>query len=361
MEDKFSDLFIEKKMTIKNAMKMMDKAARKILFVTDKRKRLLGTVTDGDIRRWILADGSLSKKIDRVYNTSPTYLKKIDEGISKKEVQKIVLETGLESIPVVNNTGQIVDVLFWKDMIKGDLINPRKRALLNVPVVIMSGGQGTRLDPFTKILPKALIPIGDKPVIEVIIANFLKYTSGAIYLILGYKKEMIKSYFDNNPVHYRIQYIYEGPNPLGTVGGLGLIPENFPDTFFLSNCDTVIKAGYDDIYALHRKNRNDLTVVSSMQHFVLSYGVININSDGELKKIEEKPEYDFLVNTGMYVIEKKILRFIPPKKPFHITDLIKEVKRQKGKIGVYPVSEKSWLDVGRWESYREITKDFFAE
>jgi len=227
-------------------------------------------------------------------------------------------------------------------------------------MIIMAGGQGSRLDPFTRILPKALIPIGDKPVSEVIIENFLRHVSGDIYLILGHKGEMIESYFKNNTDDYRIKYLHEGKAPLGTAGGLKLVPKKFPNTFFLSNCDTIIKAGFDDIYTFHKKNRYEITVIGSMQHFKVPYGVMEIGSGGKLKRIKEKPEHDFLVNTGMYVMEKRILKYIPSKSPSHVTDLIRKVKKHKGRIGIYPVSEKSWFDVGQWDPYKETANHFLG-
>ncbi len=359
MTSDFTDLFINKNITIKGAMKQMDKTGKRILFITDKKHRLMGTVTDGDTRRWILSDGDLNKKVDKIYNKKPTYIR---QGTPKKEMRGIILRSGAAGpFPLIDENMRIIDILFWKDFVRKNTDHDKQQPTLKVPVVIMAGGQGSRLDPFTRIFPKALIPIGDKPVAEVIISNFLQYICGTIYLVLGYKKEMIKSYFDNNTANYKISYLYEGKRPLGTVGGLRLIPKNFPDTFFLSNCDTIIKAKYDDIYMFHKKNRYDLTIIGSMQHIILPYGVIKIRSAGELKRMEEKPEYDFLVNTGMYVIEKKILRYIPAKKMFHITDLIKELRARKGRIGVYPVSEKSWFDVGRWDSYKETAKHFLGE
>lgn len=355
MTKKLEDLFITGKYTIKNAMKHMDKGSRKILFLTDKKRKLIGTITDGDIRRWILTDGDLGAKVDKIYNDNPVY---VDRYTSKRRIRKIMLEAGVNSLPIVDENKRIVNLLFWSDVIKDEAGMPSKAQALKIPLVVMAGGQGSRLDPFTKILPKALIPVGDKPVIELIIDNFREHITDAIYFIIGYKGEMIKSYFDNSGAEYKVKYIYEKDRALGTVGGLKLLPRTISNTFFLSNCDTIIKARYDDIYSFHKKNGYDLTIICSMQHFVVPYGVVDINSGGELKKIEEKPEYDFLVNTGMYLVDKKTLRYIPRDRTFHITDFIKKLKRKKCKIGVYPVSEKSWLDVGQWEAYKETTKNF---
>jgi len=353
MPKNLDDIFINKGHTIKNAMKQMDKSSRKILFVVDEERRLIGTITDGDIRRWILSGGDINRNIEKIYNKRPIYAK---EGISEKEARVIILEARVDSLPILDKHGHIVDVFFWRNLVKDAEEVSEKKFRLKIPVVIMAGGQGGRLDPFTRILPKALIPIGDKPVAEVIINNFLQYVSGGFYLILGYKGGMIKSYFDNSSDSYNIKYLHERNEPLGTIGGLKLLPRDFPGTFFLSNCDTIIKAQYDDMYEFHKKNKHDITIVGSMQHFMLPYGVIKINSGGGLKKIDEKPEYDFLVNTGMYLMEKKILKYIPSKKIFHATDLMKEVKKHNGRIGVYPISEKSWLDIGQWEEYKKVVE-----
>jgi len=358
MQNSYKALFIDKKRTVKEAMRQMDKTAKKILFVADNRDILLGTITDGDIRRWILAGGDLNKKIIKIYNREPVYIKK---DASKREIRRIVLKIGSSGFPVVDEKMRVVNVIFWKELIKNDILEEKRTSGLRIPIVIMAGGEGSRLDPFTKILPKALIPIDDKPAAEIIIENFLDDVTGKIYFILGYKGDMIKSYFKNIETKYDIKYISEGKKKYGTAGGLRLLPRNISGTFFLSNCDTLIEADYNEIYSFHRNNHYDITMVSSMQHFIVPYGVISINSGGELKHIKEKPEYDFLVNTGMYVVEKRLLRLIPARKNFHMTDLLRKVKKNGGKIGVYPVSEKSWLDIGQWESYREATKRLLAK
>jgi len=352
--DNFESLFIRRGLTVKNAMKQMDITGRKILFVIDKENRLFGTITDGDIRRWILIDGDLNERVEKICNRTPICVKK---DISKRELRKKILETGLGALPIIDSEGRIINIFFLNDLIKEELITGKKKADLNVPVVIMAGGQGNRLEPFTKILPKALIPICDKPAVQVIMDNFLQYISGDFYLVLGHKSEMIKSYFNTIAINYQINYLHEGIKPLGTVGGLQLIPKKFAQTFFLCNCDTIVKAKYDDIFTFHKQNEFDITIIGSMQHFMVPYGVMKINAGGELKEIEEKPEYSFLVNTGMYIIEKRVLQYIPKNRCFHIIDLIKRIKKNKHKIGVYPVSEKSWFDVGQWESYKETTRE----
>lgn len=351
MKARIRKLLINKNISIRQAMKQMGEGAEKILFVVSGKSELVGSLTDGDIREWILADGSLSETVEKVFNKNPVYVKKehyIDE------VKKIMIEKKLEWIPLVDDSNMVQDVYLWEDIFSdGSRIEKKK---INIPVVIMAGGKGARLDPFTRILPKPLVPIGEKPVVEIIMDNFYEAGCKDFHLVLGYKGEMIKSYFDNTPLSYKIKYIWE-KDPLGTIGGLKLLPQDMPDTFFVSNCDIIIKADYSDIYDFHIRNNYQITLVGSMKHFTIPYGIIEIGDRGELKGMIEKPEYDFLVNTGMYLVQKDILNIIQNNKMLHLTDLVKLVKEnKKGEVGVYPVNEQSWFDIGQWEKYRETVK-----
>lgn len=333
--------------SVKEAMKQMDELGEKILFVVDKNRKLLGTLTDGDIRRWILADGDLTESIDRIYNRRPIY---VQEDYNIDDVKKIMIEEKIVWIPIVGKNSKILDVLLW-DNIFGE----KKKATskdLNMPVVIMGGGRGTRLDPFTRILPKPLIPIGDKPVIELIMDNFIEFGCKDFFLVLGHKSEMIRSYFNNGSNNYRVKFIQED-KPLGTVGGLRLLPEDLPENFFVTNCDVLIDGDYKEICDFHLKNNNHITIVGSVKHFRIPYGVMKISSGGILNELIEKPEYDFLVDTGMHVFKKEVISLIPKRGLFHITDLIIKLKAKKGKIGVYPVRERAWIDIGQWEEYKK--------
>jgi len=351
MRGDISSLLIKRDVMIRDAMKKMDDGAERILFVTDEDMKMLGTLTDGDIRRWILSEGALFESIDKLFNQNPI---SVDENYNMDNVRDTMIEQKIDWIPVVDKERRIVDVIIWEDIFKG---KQRDKDILNVPVVIMAGGTGLRLDPFTKILPKPLIPIGDKPISEITMDSFYEYGCREFYLILGYKAEMVKSYFDNTELKYRINYIKED-KPLGTIGGLSLLPQDFAEDFLVTNCDTIIKANYADIFKFHMDNGHDITMVGSMQHFTVPYGVINIDSKGSLKGIIEKPEYDFLTNTGMYVVKKNIIDSIPKDKMFHVTDLIEALKKNGGRVGVYPISQKSWLDVGQWEEYRKTLREF---
>lgn len=341
---------ISKDATIKESMKQLGISSNKILFVVDELWNLLGTVTDGDIRRWILRNGSLKKKIEFVCNKKPVYVEEAKYSI--EEVKEIMINKKIEAIPVVDGNKKIVDALFWENIFGESYKKPGKK--LGVPVVIMAGGQGERMRPFTKIWPKPLIPVGEKPVIEVVMDSFSDNGCRDFFLLLNYKSEMIKSYFDNSDIKYKIHYIKEN-KPLGTAGGLRLLPKNFPETFFLSNCDIIIKEDYEEMYDFHKHYGHDITIAASYKHFIIPYGVIESDRE-KLEKIIEKPEHDYLVVTGVYIMQKSVINSIPNNKTFHMPDLIASVKNSGGKVGIYPISEKSWSDIGELEKYKETIK-----
>jgi len=344
-------ILIGPNITIKQALKQMTEAARKILFVVDSKDKLMGTVTDGDIRKWILKGGSLSEKIAKAMNFNPTILK---EGYSKEEAKSLMTSKRIECIPIVNEEKKVISAIWWMDLFEAKF---KKHKAIKLPVVVMAGGEGARLSPFTKILPKPLIPIGEKTVIELIISKFIEYGCRDFYLSVNYKSNLIKAYFNDFEHNYNINYIEEN-EPLGTVGGLYLLKDKIKSAFFITNCDILIEADYADILQFHKDNRNQITLVGSMKHYIIPYGVCEIQKGGKLKKIREKPEYDFLVNTGMYVLEPQVLKDIPENKFYHITDLINDYRKKGKKIGVYPISEKSWLDIGQLEELQEIVKRF---
>lgn len=215
----------------------------------------------------------------------------------------------------------------------------------------MAGGFGKRLDPFTRVLPKPLIPIGDKTIVECIIDEFRKYQINSFYLSVNYKSKIIKSYFEELKPKYKINYVDED-KPLGTAGSLRFIKNKIKSTFFLTNCDTIIKDDYFKMLKFHKKHKYDITIISSRKSYVIPFGICELKPNASLFKIEEKPSYVFLVNTGMYIVEQKCLKLIPENRVFHFTQLIENVIKNGGNVGVFPIKSKSWLDVGGWEEYK---------
>ncbi|MDP8213484.1 MAG: nucleotidyltransferase family protein [Candidatus Zapsychrus exili] len=349
--ERLEKVLIKPDQSIKLTLKHMDLVGEKTMFVVDKKKKLLGTVTDGDIRRWILKGKSLLDDVSSVMNCKPISLAK---DFQQEQTKTIMIKKEIECLPVVDEAQRVIAAVWWMDLFKSKL---KKLRSLELPVVIMAGGEGARLHPFTKILPKPLMPIGDKPIIEIIINRFFDYGCKDFYLSLNYKSSIIKAYFSDFKHAYKINYILES-KPLGTAGSLHFLKNRIKKTFFVSNCDILIEADYADIFEFHRQKKNKITLVSSMKNYTIPYGVCEIQGGGVLKNIREKPEYDFLVNTGMYVLEAEVLADIPKNHFFNITDLINDYLKRGEKIGVYPVSEKSWLDMGQFEALQETLNKF---
>lgn len=224
----------------------------------------------------------------------------------------------------------------------------------------MAGGKGTRLYPYTKILPKPLIPIGDIPIIEHIINRFRDYGVSDFFIPVNYKKGMIKSYFADLLPDYSITYIEE-EKPLGTAGSLKLINEKFKNPTIVTNCDILIEADYSDIYNHHIKSGNKLTIVSALKKIVIPYGVIKTGNQGNIESIDEKPCLSYFVNTGMYVLESELFSLIPDNTFFHMTDLVNKLLKENIKLGIYPIGEDAFLDMGELEEMRRMEKKLMVK
>ena len=337
--------------TVLEAMRQLEDTAQKILFVVDDDERLLGSLTDGDIRRWILAEGDLQGHVEQVCNRDPH---RVAESYDLDHVRNLMVEKNIGCIPVVNGSDQVTALLFWDDVFAEErrigLIEP-----LAIPIVIMAGGKGTRLDPLTRVLPKPLIPLGEKTVVEHIIDSFVKYGISRFYLSVNEKSKIIKSFFEELNPPYTIKYIEEN-RPLGTAGSLGLLRGSLDGSFIVTNCDVIIEADLHDIIEFHENNSHDITLVGSLKSYPIPYGICEISNGGALERITEKPEYSFLVNTGMYLLRAEMLDLIPDGEVFHMTDLIAHAKEAGAKIMVFPVSDNAWIDTGEWAEYRKALR-----
>ncbi|MBN1914124.1 MAG: nucleotidyltransferase family protein [Candidatus Omnitrophica bacterium] len=345
------DFLISPEFTVKQALKKIDEAGRRIIFVVDKKGVILGVVTDGNMRRWILEGRSLNKKVTKVMNSEPIVLK---EGYLREDAKAIMLSEEIECIPIVDDKRKVISAAWWVDLFQEEF-KPQKK--IDTPVVVMAGGEGTRLLPFTHVLPKPLIPVGEKPIIEMIIDKFSQYGCEDFYFSLNYKSNIIKAYFNDFEHKYRISYIQE-ERPLGTAGSLHLLKKKIRGTFFVVNCDTLIEADYTDILRFHKDKKNKITLVGAMKHYTIPYGVCKLGRSGSLVAIEEKPEHDFLAITGLYLLEPQVLRQIPANKCYHLTDLINSCLKKGCRVGVYPISEKSWLDMGELQELQKTLKKF---
>jgi len=344
-----AQILVSPEASLKQALRRMDEAGSKIVFAADGEGRLRGSLSDGDIRRWILKGRDIGARVDLVMVKKPRYLA---EGYSEEEARRLVVDLKLQCVPVVDGRRRIKGAVWWFDFFKE---KTEKGPRLGLPVVIMAGGKGTRLAPLTNILPKPLTPIGDTTIAQKIMDRFAQYGCEKVYMSVNFKANLIKAYFSDAGQRYRIKFVEE-KKPLGTAGSLYLLRRRIKNTFFLSNCDILIEADYADILRFHRARKNKMTIVGSMKHFAVPYGVCDIRNGGDLVSVREKPEYDFLVNTGMYLLEPDLFQLIPVNRPMNMPELIAKCLASGIKVGVYPISEKSWVDTGEWNQLRETLR-----
>ncbi len=341
------NLIENKNMKIVDALKKIDSNALGILFVVDEDERLVGTLSDGDVRRWLIKTGNLDSVIFQVMNCKPKYLNIGEEN----SANRILLENSITAIPVVDSDMHIINVIDNKEI---NYENEKKKtALKNVPVVMMAGGKGTRLYPYTKILPKPLIPVGEKPIAEIIIESFCNYGCDDFYLIINHKKNMIKAYFNEVEKNYRVHYVDE-EKPLGTGGGISLLQGLIKDTFILTNCDNIVEEDYEQIYNYHKEQHNLITMICSLKTLTFPYGVVNLADEGAIKSMEEKPTFSFFTNTGCYIVEPEVIDDIPIDTFMGFPDIIEKYRMEGKKVGVYPVSENSWLDMGEMDALEKM-------
>jgi dTDP-glucose pyrophosphorylase/predicted transcriptional regulator len=338
--------------SIKQAMLQLTQEGIKILLILDANQKLTGTLTDGDIRRGITSGVELSTEIAEIMARNFLSVNINDMNVRQK-ARDLMQKHHIEYVPIIDDERKLVDIVSWHDYFT---LEPSKivHALLQNPVVIMAGGKGTRLDPFTKILPKPLIPLGEKPIVEVIMDRFYEQGFHRFKLVINHKKEMIRLYFCENKQPYEIELIEEN-DYCGTVGGLFLLKEKIDDTFILTNCDTLIDGDYGDFLNWHRERKNILTIVGSHKEVTVPYGVLSM-TNGALTEMIEKPKYDLFVNTGTYVMEPDIFHYIGDNENIDIDKLILKLQsNMEAKVGVFP-SWGRWFDIGQWDEYRNTLK-----
>lgn len=337
------DIYIEEDKSILDAMCQLDRSGKKILFV-HKNGKLLASLTDGDIRRWILKKGDLQMSIKYAANYRPQFLYEQEEDLAVHTIK----ELGIDAVPIIDKEHLIKKIVFANDT------RQKHRVFdIEIPVVIMAGGLGTRLSPYTKILPKPLIPVGDYPIAEHIIHQFCLYGCSQFYMIVNYKRNMIKAYFDEIDKKYRLDFITE-EKPLGTGGGISLLKGKIKNTFILTNCDILIDDDLTKAYKQHIESENLITMVCSLKNFTIPYGVINIGEDGIIQSMQEKPNMSFFTNTGCYLVEPEVIEDLEYNKPADFPTIIEKYMRAEKKIGYYPIGEEAWLDMGQLDELEKM-------
>lgn len=342
---------ISAEMSIVKTMKLMDETFTKIMLVFDENK-FIGIITNGDLQRAIIANIPLNTHIREIINNEGKIYAHINDDC--ETIREWMITKRAELMPIVDENNNLVDVIFWDDILEGTSQKTLFTSI-NIPVVIMAGGKGSRLAPLTNVYPKPLIPIGEKTIVETIMDKFVAHNCHDFYMSVNYKADTIKNYFDfiNNP-DYNINFFQE-EKPLGTAGSLRLLKDKINSTFFVSNCDILIEEDYSEILNYHRNNHNELTVVAAVKTISIPYGTITTGENGILESIEEKPTLSFKINTGLYILEPSLIDEIPDEF-YHITHLMDKLKSEGRRVGVYPISQNDWKDMGEWNEYLKMIK-----
>ena len=334
--------------SLSEAMRRIDQSKTKILFLVDDYGKLISSLTDGDIRRFLLSGGKLNAPAVNASNRNPK------TALTLAEAKSLYDSKSLFVIPIIDEKGIIIDVY------DGEHARAVKRPQLNIPVVINAGGKGTRLNPFTKVLPKPLIPVGEVPIIELIMEQYQSYGCNDFSIIVNYKRELIKAYFAENKDRYNITW-YDENKPLGTAGGLSFLRGKISSTFFFSNCDSLLTADYDSMMNFHRQNRSIITMICADKNITVPYGIVETGIDSEIKDMKEKPLISFIINTGIYIVEPEVLEDISEDVFIDFPDVIKLELQKGSKVSAFSVSEDDWLDMGQLSELEKMRKRLYGE
>lgn len=336
---------VEENTSVIESMKKIDSGAKGIVFVCRDAK-LCAVVTDGDVRRHILRNGDLLQPVSMIAHDDPVCL----TADQASQAGRVMRERAITAIPIVNDRREIIDIRFWRDEFMDSAKEGRARpkTALGIPLVIMAGGKGTRLRPYTDILPKPLIPVGEQTITEHIMDRFAAYDCRQVYMIVNYKKDFIKAYYADSEIRRDIAFVEE-EEYLGTGGGLRMLTDKVGGTFFMSNCDILIDADYADILDYHRRSGNILTMVCAEKKFEIPYGTVLLDEEKRIVGLQEKPWFDFRVNTGFYVIEPDFLEKIPSRTFIHITDVIERCIAAGERVGCYLIPDDAWMDMGQFD------------
>ena len=349
LPDRIKNIIIDGNTSIIESLRLMDSKRMKSLIVFTLGG-FKGIITIGDLQRAIIAKISLDTPIINILdNLTKEYANVRD---SREDIKTWMIEMRAEFMPVLDEKKELVDVVFWDELFP-EINIAHNRKKIDLPVVIMAGGKGTRLKPLTNVVPKPLVPVGSKTILEIILDQFEAIGCHKFYISVNYKADMMKYYLRQLPHQYDVEFFQE-EKPLGTIGSVSLLKGKIKTPFFVSNCDSINEQDYRDVFDYHVQNHNDLTTVTTVKSFKIPYGVIETGKDGLMTSISEKPELTYQVNTGVYILNPNCIDEIPVGQFFHVTHRMDAIKARGGRVGCFPVSEHSWKDMGEWPEYLKM-------
>ncbi len=331
--------------TIKDALQIIDNGGKQIALVVNEYDKLIGTITDGDIRRGLLKGLNVESSIESVVFKTPT-IAKISN--TREEILKIALEKKLHQIPVVDDMGHVVGLEEIEELIKPKYKKNR--------VVLMVGGLGSRLKPLTEKVPKPMLKVGNKPILQTIVEKFAEYGYCNFTMCLNYKSNIIQNYFsDGKDFGVNIDYICEKKR-MGTAGALSLLEEKPYEPFFVMNGDLLTNVNFEHLFNFHIANDSMGTMCVREYDFQVPYGVVNID-ENKIFSIEEKPTHKFFVSAGIYLLNPKVLDFIPKDTFYDMPDLFNELIQAKHNVISFPIREY-WLDIGHINEYKRANEEY---
>lgn len=340
-QNNWRKLLVEPGLSLVDAVKRLDEGAKRILIVVDKQDKLIGTVTDGDIRRALIRQTDLTTPISEIMNANP---KSATHAWSRLRLLSFMERTDLLQLPIVDEKNKVVGVTFLYELLK----KPR----IDNPVCLMAGGFGTRLKPLTDSCPKPMLTVGDKPILEIILERFIEAGFWRFYISTHYMANTIKGYFGNGSDRdVEINYLDER-EPLGTGGALSLLPKEEIDApLILMNGDLLTNLDFLSLLSHHELSQSKLTMCLREYEQQVPFGVVNTQK-GEVKSIVEKPVNRYHVNAGIYVMEPSVIAGLEKNKYVDMPDVVDSLLKQRAPVGYYEVSEE-WLDIGRLDDFKK--------
>jgi dTDP-glucose pyrophosphorylase/predicted transcriptional regulator len=341
-----NNITIDEQVSILDTLKIIDQSSKRLALVVDTNNKLLGTISDGDIRRALLRSINLEDSIKDIYCKCPTVANIND---SKESIINTCISKKLHQIPIVDNDNNLVGL-----EILDELLSKKSRSS---KVVLMVGGLGTRLRPLTEDIPKPMLQVGDKPILQTIIERFAAYGFTNIIMCVNYKSSIIQDYFgDGTQFGLDIEYVLEEKR-MGTAGALGLIKDKLTEPFFVMNGDLLTNVNFEHLYDYHLSTNAIATMCVRKYDFQVPYGIVNIDNS-KVTSIEEKPIYDFFVSAGIYMLSSEVLDYIPEGEYYDMPTLFETLIENKKNTLSFPLREY-WLDIGRLEDYEKANRDYF--
>jgi dTDP-glucose pyrophosphorylase len=344
--DRFERIFVRLGSTVRQTVEAIDAGAVEIALVVDEDRRLIGTVSDGDVRRALLRGTQLGDAIDDLAHRDATTAA---PGTSREQLLSLMTERGIEQIPLIED-GRVVDLAFMRDLVRNDFAGRDHK------VVIMAGGEGQRLRPLTDEVPKPMLPVGDGPLLETVLGQVRRAGFGKVLMAVNYRADVIEDHFgDGSDFGVQIDYVRE-EQALGSAGALQLVRDQLDEPFIVMNADLLTNVNLGALLRYHQEEGDAVTIGVRRYQLEVPYGVVDID-DGAVTGLREKPSVGFFVNAGLYAVSPEAVELLPPQvRQFHMTDLVDAALTAGKRVGSFPVREY-WLDIGQLADYERADAD----